>query len=312
MSSEAVIETQGLTKRYGRTWALRGLDIEVGRGQLYGLLGPIGAGKTTAIRVLTGLVRANKGQARLFGQPAGSLAVRMRHSVGVMVEEPAFYGYLSGRDNLELLASLSGGASDQQIDRVLGLVGLADRANDKVATYSHGMRQRLYLAQALVPSPELLILDEPASGLDPRGQVEVRNLLRKLNRERSVTVFLSTHLLHEVEELCTHVAVLTNGQVIAAGSVDELLGSRQVRLEVLTNNPQRALQILRGYHAVAEAHSRRKGVEVYCSLPAVADINEVLVDEGLRVFGLIPHRETLEQLYMRLTENDEVTPTADS
>jgi len=174
------------------------------------------------------------------------------------------------------------------------------------------MRQRLYLAQALVPRPELLILDEPASGLDPRGQVEVRNLLRKLNRERSVTVFLSSHLLHEVEELCTHVAVLLNGQIVAGGPVEELLGSRQVRLEVLTNNPQRALQVLRGYHAVNEVHSRRRGVELHCAPQTVADINEVLVDEGLRVFGLIPHREALEQLYMRLTEEDEATPTADN
>jgi len=312
MNSEAVIETQGLTKRYGRTWALRGLDIEVGPGQIYGLLGPNGAGKTTAIRVLTGLVRANGGQARLFGRPAGSVPVRMRHSVGVMVEETAFYEYLSGRDNLELLASLSGGVSRQQINDVLKLVGLAGRGNDRVGTYSHGMRQRLYLAQALLPGPELLILDEPASGLDPRGQVEVRNLLRKINRERSVTVFLSTHLLHEVEELCTHVAVLLNGQVVASGPVEELLGGRQMRLEILTNNNQRALQILRGYHGVEDVRSRRRGVEVYCSPQAVADVNEVLVDEGLRVFGLIPHRETLEELYMRLTEKDEATPTADN
>ncbi len=312
MSSEAVIETQGLTKRYGRTWALRGLDIEVGQGQIYGLLGPNGAGKTTAIRVLTGLIRANGGQARLFGRPASSVPVRKRHSVGVMVEEPAFYGYLSGRDNLELLASLSGGVSRQQIDEVLELVGLVDRSDDRVATYSHGMRRRLYLAQALVPRPELLILDEPASGLDPRGQVEVRNLLRKLNRERSVTVFMSSHLLHEIEELCTHVAVLLNGQIVADGPVEELLGGQQVRLEILTNNNQRALQILRGYHGVEDVRSRRRGVELYCAPQAVADVNEVLVDEGLRVFGLIPHRETLEQLYMRLTEEDEATPTADN
>ncbi len=312
MSSEAVIETQGLTKRYGRTWALRGLDIEVGPGQIYGLLGPNGAGKTTAIRVLTGLVRANGGQARLFGRPAGSVPVRKRHCVGVMVEEPAFYGYLSGRNNLELLASLSGSVSGQQIDEVLKLVGLADRGNDRVGAYSHGMRRRLYLAQALVPRPELLILDEPASGLDPRGQVEVRNLLRKLNRERSVTVFLSTHLLHEVEELCTHVAVLLNGQIVAGGLVEDLLGGRQVRLEVLTDNPQRALQILRDYHGAEDVRSRRRGVEVHCAPQTVADINEVLVGAGLRVFGLIPHRETLEQLYMRLTEEDEATPTADN
>ena len=310
MSDEAVIQTEGLTKRYGRTWALRGLDIEVGPGQIYGLLGPNGAGKTTAIRVLTGLVRANGGQARLFGRPAGSASVRMRHRVGVMAEEPAFYAYLSGRDNLDLLASLSGGVSRQQIDEVLELVGLAGRGNDKVATYSHGMRQRLYLAQALVPSPELLILDEPASGLDPRGQVEVRNLLRKLNRERSVTVFMSSHLLHEIEELCTHVAVLLNGQIVADGPVEELLGGQQVRLEILTNNNQRALQILRGYHGVEDVRSRRRGVELYCAPQAVADVNEVLVDEGLRVFGLIPHWETLEQLYMRLTEEDEDRPTA--
>ena len=307
MSDEAIIETQGLSKRYGRTWALRELDLRVERGQVYGLLGPNGAGKSTTMRVLTGLVRPSRGRARLFGAPVGERRSRPRGVVGVAVEEPALYEYLSGRENLELLAALSGGVPDEDINQALETVGLSGREDDKVAAYSHGMRRRLYLAQALLPEPELLILDEPASGLDPRGLVEVRKLLQELNEQRGVTIFLSSHLLYEVEQLCTHVAVIAHGQVVADGPVTELLSAEQVRLEVYTNNPHLAARLLSGYHGVEQVRAGAKTVELYCAAHAVADLNDLLIKEGLRVFGLIPYRETLEDLYLRLTEDNEAT-----
>ena len=310
MSSEAVIETQGLTKRYGRTWALRGLDIEVGPGQIYGLLGPNGAGKSTTIRVLTGLVRPTRGRARLFGAPVSALRRRGGPGVGAVVEEPALYEYLSGRQNLKLLAALSGGTSAEAISEALELVGLSSRQKDKVATYSHGMRRRLYLAQALLPEPELLILDEPASGLDPRGLVEVRKLLQRLSEKHGVTILLSSHLLYEVEQLCTHVAVIVSGQVVADGPVEELLGAEQIRVEIYTNNPHLAGRLLSGYHGAEGVEVKAKTVELYCAPHAVANINEMLVSEDLRVFGLIPYRETLEELYMRLTGDNEATHNA--
>ncbi len=305
MSGDAIIETEGLSKRYGRTWALREVDLRVERGQVYGLLGPNGAGKSTAIRVLTGLVRPTRGRARLFGAPVSALRRGGGPVVGAVVEEPALYEYLSGRKNLKLLAALSGGTSAQAISEALELVGLSSRQHDKVGTYSHGMRRRLYLAQALLPEPELLILDEPASGLDPRGLVEVRELLQRLSEKRGVTIFLSSHLLYEVEQLCTHVAVIVSGQVVADGPVEELLGAEQIRVEIYTNNPHLAGRLLSGYHGAERVEAKAKTVELYCAPDAVADINKMLVSEDLRVFGLIPYRETLEELYMRLTEDNE-------
>ncbi len=312
MSGDPIIETEGLSKRYGRTWALREMDLRVERGQVCGLLGPNGAGKSTTIRVLTGLVGPTGGRARLFGQPVGARRHGAGGVVGVAVEEPALYNYLSGRENLELLAALSGDVSERAIAEALELVGLSGREDDKVSTYSHGMRRRLYLAQALLPEPELLILDEPASGLDPRGLVLVRDLLHRLNQQRGVTIFLSSHLLHEIEQLCTHLAIIAGGRLVAQGPVEELLSGAQVRLEVYTSNPRRALSLLGAYHGVEQARAGPKVVELYCTPYAVADINEMLVAEGLRVFGLIPHHETLEDLYMRLTEDHEAAHDADN
>ena len=194
------IQTHSLCKRYGKNLAVKSLDLQVARGEIFGFLGPNGAGKSTTIRMVLGLIRPTAGHSEVLGRRSGSVASRERGRVGALVEGPAFYDYLylSGRRNLEILAAMSGGETCPRIDETLDLVGLLGRDREPVRNYSHGMKQRLGLAQALLPRPELIIIDEPATGLDPEGMAEVRDLLVQLNREQGMTVFLSSHLLHEV------------------------------------------------------------------------------------------------------------------
>ncbi|MBC7288029.1 MAG: ATP-binding cassette domain-containing protein, partial [Armatimonadetes bacterium] len=211
------ILTQNLTKRYGRILALDNLCLRVEAGQVYGLLGPNGAGKTTTLRLLLGLARPTAGAAWLFGLPCGTAASRRPGVVGALVDEPAFYPYLTGRQNLEILCDLSGAGHDE-IGEALAAVGLAHAADRLYQTYSHGMRQRLGIAAALVPRPRLLVLDEPAAGLDPQGLRDVRELLRRLAAD-GMTVLLSSHLLPEVQILCTQVGLMCGGRLVASGPV---------------------------------------------------------------------------------------------
>ena len=304
MSQQTAINTSQLSKRYGRVRALRAVDLAVQRGEIFGLLGPNGAGKSTLIRILVGLVRPTAGKAWVLGHRAASTAARRNGIVGALVEQPAFYSYLSGRRNLELLTGLSGGCSSDDIDRALELVGLTERQHQKVAGYSAGMRQRLGLAQALLPAAELLILDEPASGLDPRGLVEVRSLLHRLSREEGITVFLSSHLLHEVAQLCSHVGIIIDGRLVVQGSVAELLSASQIHVQVRTSDSARAAAVLERYEGVDQVEVLSDVVHLACAPEKVAEINAALVGENIAVHALIPQGESLEQLYMRLTGKD--------
>jgi ABC-2 type transport system ATP-binding protein len=297
---EAVIRTQALTKRFGRRTAVDGLDLEVGSGQIYGFLGPNGAGKSTTIRVLLGLLRPDGGEVQVLGARIPRERLRIGARVGALVESPAFYDYLSGRANLELLARLSGGCERRRVDEVLALVGLADRQRDRVGAYSHGMRQRLGLAQALLPKPELVILDEPATGLDPQGLVEVRELMVHLCREEGVTIFLSSHLLHEVELICTHVGVVSAGRLVCSGSVGDLLARSTTQADLEVDDPPRALEVLGRlpYVTGAEAQDGRLRVSLVGESPA--GLNRDLVSAGVAVSALAPARSSLEDLYLTL------------
>lgn len=209
-----VIRCEGLTKRFGATVAVDGLDLEVAAGQVYGLLGPNGAGKTTTIRMLLGLIAPSSGRAWLLGRPLPD--PRVVAETGSMIEEPAFYPWLSGRANLQVLANTRGGCPTEEISRVLDVVGLSEVASRKVKTYSQGMRQRLGLAAAMLGRPDLLIIDEPTNSLDPAGIREIRAVLRGL-ADRGATVFLSSHLLAEVEQVCDRVAVFVRGRLVEEG-----------------------------------------------------------------------------------------------
>ena len=212
----APIEARGLVKRYGDITAVDHVDLNVGAGDVYGYLGPNGAGKTTSLRMLLGLIRPDEGSARLFGRDPLLEGARALDGVAGFVEAPRFYPYLSGRRNLELVAALDGDGAEYRIGEALDTVDLADRAKDKVGGYSHGMRQRLGIAGALLRSPRLLLLDEPTTGLDPAGMRDMRALIRRL-ADQGITVLLSSHLMGEVEELCDRVAIVGSGRVIYEG-----------------------------------------------------------------------------------------------
>jgi len=216
------LETRGLTKSYSGKAVVADLDLQVRPGCIYGFLGPNGAGKTTTMRMILGLISRDAGTVRLFGDDD---PIAGRRHLGGIVEGPRFYEYLSGMENLRILASYGPEASDDELRELLALVRLADRAEDRVKTYSLGMKQRLGIAQALLSRPKLLLLDEPTNGLDPAGMKEVRELIRSMQTERGLTVFVSSHLLAEVELLCDEVGIIQEGRKVADGRVDELIES---------------------------------------------------------------------------------------
>ncbi|MBW4705387.1 MULTISPECIES: ABC transporter ATP-binding protein [unclassified Micromonospora] len=287
------VQTEALTKRYGGLTAVRDLDLTVRAGEVYGFLGPNGAGKTTTLRMLLGLVRPSTGAVRLFGRTpgAGWLA-----GVGALIEGPAFYPYLSGRENLRVLARLAGVGADR-VDAVLGLVDLADRAGDRYAGYSLGMKQRLGVAAALLKDPPLLILDEPTNGLDPAGMADMRTLIRRLGAAGR-TVLVSSHLLGEVEQVCDRVGVLARGALVAEGSVAELRGAAGLRLlaDPLDEAAARARELV----GVDRVRIVDGGLELSVEPERAAWLNTELVGAGLAVRELRPRERDLEEVFFDL------------
>lgn len=297
---QVVLHAAGLCKRYGRRRVVDGVSLEVCRGDVFGFLGPNGAGKSTTIRMLTGLVHPDVGSVAILGHDLRRAHRQALARVGAVVESPALYPHLSGDKNLEILAALSGGSSVQRRREVLRLVGLEGRERDRVSTYSHGMKQRLGLAQALLPQPELVILDEPTNGLDPGGMVEMRQLIRRLAAEEGITVFLSSHLLSEVEQVCNRVAVIHKGRVLVQGSVQELLHAQPFLLIAAEPEPV-ARRILEQMEGVAGVHAEAGHLRVHAPLERAADLNEALVRAGCRVSALVPGRQSLEEFFLNLT-----------
>ena len=299
------VETRGLTKRFGANVAVDGVELRVPRGSAFGYLGPNGAGKTTLIRTLLGLTRADGGTMSLLGFPVPAQRKRALARVGAIVDEPRFHPHLTGRDNLRLLAAARGGDAGQRIDPSLERVGLAQRAGDKVASYSMGMRQRLGVASCLLADPELLILDEPMNGLDPAGMHEMRAMIASLADEGR-TVVLSSHLLDEVERTCDSVAIVDHGRVISQGSIDELIrGAGAMVVQVDCAEPDRAARLIDEAGVAAGTALADGGLTV--TLPAgatrehVADINRRLVDAGIPVYGLREIQTSLEDLFLSVT-----------
>jgi ABC-2 type transport system ATP-binding protein len=294
-ASEYLVETKDLTKRYRNVRAVDRLNLAVRPGEVYGFLGPNGAGKTTTLRMLLGLVRASSGTAAVLGRAPGDPETLVR--VGALVEEPAFYPYLSGRDNLRVLARFAR-IGEHGIDEVLDAVDLLGRANDRVKTYSQGMRQRLGVAATLLKDPELLILDEPTNGLDPAGMTDMRALIRRLG-SGDRTVLLSSHLLSEVEQVVDRVGVISHGSLIVEGAVDEIRGrgSVLVRAEPLSAARERVERLL-GFERVEVVD----GTLRLDSDPAsLSQINRELVLAGVAVSELRPVERTLEDVFLELT-----------
>jgi len=308
-SSVPVLETRGLGKRFGRRWAVRDLSLKVYPGEVFGFLGPNGAGKSTTIRMILSLVRPTTGEVLLFGKPLRTHRGEVLARAGGLVERADFYLYLTARKNLEIVTSLRGGVPREAIDEVLDVVGLLGRADEKVKTYSHGMKQRLGIAQALLGSPEFIVLDEPTSGLDPQGIKEVRELISRLRSERAMTVFLSSHLLHEIEQTATAMAIINAGTVVAQGPVTELLRSPVVRLHLEASPGEAAERLLRSEPQVTDVH--REDARLECTVPVelIPRLNSRLVEAGIAVHSLVPRR-SLEEFFLSITEGaSEIVPT---
>jgi ABC-2 type transport system ATP-binding protein len=299
------VETHGLTKHFGATVAVDEVELLVPRGSAFGYLGPNGAGKTTLIRTLLGLTRANSGTMSLLGVPVPARRATALARVGAIVDEPRFHPHLTGRDNLRMLAAARGGDAAQRIAPSLERVGLADRAGDKVATYSMGMRQRLGVAACLLADPELLMLDEPMNGLDPAGMHEMRAMIASLAAEGR-TVVLSSHLLDEVERTCDAVAIVDHGRVIRQGPIDELIrGAGAMTVQVDCAEPARAKQIIEEAGIAAGTALANAGLTVTlpagASRQAVADLNRRLVTAGIDVYGLQEIQASLEDWFLSVT-----------
>jgi ABC-2 type transport system ATP-binding protein len=302
----AVIETHGLTKRYGGGQpAVDRLDLSVPAGSVFGFLGPNGSGKTTTIRMLMGLIAPTAGRATVLGRPMPRSAGTVLPHVGALIEGPALYGFLSGQDNLLRFDAADPTADPRtrrtRVAAALDRVGLAQAAGKKTKAYSLGMKQRLGLAAALLRPRQLLVLDEPTNGLDPQGMREIRALVRGLAADGS-TVFLSSHLLDEIEQVCTHAAVMAQGRLITQGPVEELAAGARGRLTVLSPDAADAARLLKERGLVAVSH---EGERVTCDPPAdgteLAELNAALVHGGVRVRAFGVERASLEDAFVALT-----------
>ena len=303
---ELVIETHELTKRFGPITAVDGLSLRVPRGQVFGLLGPNGSGKTTTMGMVLGLVRPTAGSVRLFGiESAGSSETLRR--VGAIVESPTLYPHLTGRANLRYFQGIGRRGRQDDIDRLLGVVGLTERADSAFRTYSLGMKQRLGLAYALLGDPEPLILDEPTNGMDPAGMAEVRELIRKLGNN-GYTVLLSSHLLREVEDVCDSVGILSRGRLIAQGRMEELLAGRSA-VRIRATDDARAAEIITSLSWISELRREDGALVVTAPPQRSVEIAAALSDQGVHLREMSQIQESLEEYFLQVTGED--TPPSD-
>ena len=299
---DLVIRTDGLTKRYGKIVAVDGLSMEVRRGHVYGLLGPNGSGKTTTMGMLLGLVSPTSGSFSLFGSSDGHRAALRR--IGSIVETPAFYPYLSGRQNLAYFQGISGRGEPAELDDLLERVGLASRGGDRFQTYSLGMKQRLGLAYAMLGDPELLFLDEPTNGMDPEGMAEVRELVRNLGTGGR-TVLLSSHLLHEVEQVCDSVTIISRGRLIAQGAVADLLRARRrEQVRVKTTDDARASETLSALEWVEDVAVETGSLLVTAPTERSGDLTSALSRASVSVTEMAPVQTSLEEYFLEVTGDD--------
>ena len=300
-----VLATHELTKSFGNTLAVDRLSLSVRRGDVFGFLGPNGAGKTTTIRMICGLIYPTSGYAEVLDhQVPRDKEEALRH-IGGFVEVPAFYGNMSARRNLRLMGSLNGKLEEARVDEVLDIVGLRERADSKVGDYSHGMKQRLGIANALINKPELVILDEPTSGLDPQGMKDVRELVRELGAG-GTTVFLSSHLLNEVEQVCNRAAIIDKGRVVVEGPVSELRPEHQA-IKVLTSDQGRAREVIAALLGPTQVRLDEEYLVVESSDGSVRELVKRLVAAEIGVDAVIPaHEQGLEDYFLGLTQSSDV------
>lgn len=298
--NEYIVQTTGLDYFHSKkAKTLTNIDLKIAKGQIYGFLGPNGAGKTTTLRLLLGLLKNQHGRIEIFGQDLQTSRIEILKRVGSLIENPSLYGHLRADENLEVYREIYG-ASKARVIEVLKIVGLDNTANKKVKQFSLGMKQRLSVALALLPNPDLLILDEPANGLDPTGIMELRELIKKLNKELGMTILMSSHQLTEIEKMVSHVGIIAKGEMIFQGSLDELhqLQRKQAKLLVHTSNDNTAIEILNSYQT---EHLGDAITVAYQNEQDIANIGRALYEGNLAIYLLQPLQNNLEQLFMDLT-----------
>jgi len=303
MPQEIILRTTNLGKRYKNRWAVEDVNLEIHRGDVFGFLGPNGAGKSTTIRMILSLIRPTTGSVELFGHRLETEREKALARVAGIVEKPDFYLYLSAFRNMEIAGALTLGKAPEKkrIMDSLALVGLQDRASDRVKTFSHGMKQRLGIAQALLCNPDLIVLDEPTNGLDPQGMKEVRELIAQLSHEHGITVFLSSHLLNEVEQVATRMAIINKGKLVVQGGVEELLRSSAERI-IFNVAPQRkALAVLKKIKRVGNPTLDSTGIIANVETKDIPDVVVKLVAAKCKVFSVKPQR-SLEEYFLSVTE----------
>lgn len=306
---DAIIRCEGVSRTFGARTALDGITLDVRPGRCFGFLGPNGAGKTTLIRCILGLARPTAGRIVVRGHDIASDPAAALARVGAIVEEPRFYGYLTGRQNLELWSAYTGDGAAARIGPVLDRVRLLERADDRVSTYSLGMRQRLGVARALLSDPEVLVLDEPTNGLDPDGVAEFRRLIRDLVERDGRAVFVSSHLLDEVQRICDDLAIVSEGRVIASGTLAEVLASGASSLRIECDDAARAQELLTAHAAVTSVAADTDGLLLVELDPDAAgtraEVNRLLVERGIGVSRLEQRGATLEERYLDLVRGED-------
>lgn len=306
MDSEKAIEIRGLTKKFKSFKAVDGLDLTVYKGDIFGFLGPNGAGKSTTIRMMLSLISPTAGEINIFQKDLKKHRTAILSKVGAIVEKPDMYGNLTAYKNLEILSKISRySASKKRIMEILELVGLEKRYNSRVKTFSHGMKQRLGLAQALIHDPELIVLDEPTTGLDPQGMKEIRDLILLLNKEKNKTIFFSSHILSEVQLICNRMIIINKGSAQVEGKVEELLNSNSLSVKFRVFNPEEAKReiSLSAWAGKVEGISAN---EIECALQdeEIPEFNKFLVERGILISAIVPQK-SLEKYFLSITSEKE-------
>lgn len=301
----SLLHIRDLTKKVGNKIIVNHLSLDVYKGEILGLLGPNGAGKTTTIRMIVGLISKSDGQVLINEIDTRTHFEKAMKHVGVIVENPDLYKYLSGYDNLVHFSRMTKGVTEQRIREVIGLVGLEHSINDKVETYSLGMRQRLGLAVVLVHRPSLLLLDEPTNGLDPAGIRELREHLINLARQEGVGIVISSHLMSEMEMMCDRVAILQKGKLLGIHNLSEMVQDEHSQVQFEVDRPDLAVQVLQTLMSGAEIIQDQELVRVRISKARVPEINQKLMDAGINVFGVNTIKRTLEDKFIEITGGEE-------
>jgi ABC-type multidrug transport system ATPase subunit len=300
-NSEKIIEVNHLVKHYGKFKAVEDVSFDVYRGDVYGFLGPNGAGKSTTIRTLLSLIKPTSGQIKIFNQDLKTNRNNILRRIGCIVEKPDFYKYLSAEKNLEIFARLSGvPVTKSRIHEIIEFVGLKGREKDKLGGFSHGMKQRLGIAQTLIHDPQLIILDEPTTGLDPQGIIDIRNLILQLRNEHKKTVLLSSHILSEIELIANRMVIINKGKTIVQGSVTELLNAQELIVAFVVDNKEKAKQlILNSPLKIAVEESIDNNLLLHISQEKIPTINKLFCENGINVYSIEAKRK-LEDYFLKL------------